>query len=135
MKIEKNTSLRFYIKFASIGFLIASLFSVVLFLISTLVFVKSKTLPIKHISSISFFLILIACFLSSLLTAKFAKAKGLFLGLIIGLVSFIVLLILGYITLHEINTPVVLIRGIAIIITSSIGGIIGVNKNKKRRKI
>lgn len=134
MKQEDNR-MSFYIKNILVGTFISVLLTFALFLIFSLVFAKSKALPIKLINQVPFILVLISAFFSSFFIAKLAKSKGMFLGIAIGFSFLIVLFIINYLISHEINLNILLIRGISILLISSIGGIIGVNKNKKRRKI
>lgn len=134
MKQEDN-KLSFYIKNVLIGVFISFILIFALFAIFSLAFSKSKVIPISIINQAPFVLILIAAFIGSFLTAKFARSKGMLLGLIVGFSFFVILSIISYLISHQLNINILLIRGISTLLTSSIGGIIGVNKNKKRRKI
>lgn len=132
---QENNNAAFYIKNILIGTFLSVLIATALFITFSLTLAKSKALPINVVNQLPFILVLISAFFSSFFTAKLAKSKGMFLGIATGFSFFVLLFVLNYLISHEINLKILLIRGASILLISSIGGIIGVNKNKKRRKI
>ncbi|MBQ4155704.1 MAG: TIGR04086 family membrane protein [Clostridia bacterium] len=63
---------------------------------------------------------------------KLNKSKGYLVGALNGIISFIILTIISFFFSQESMTAISLIKLITFVLSSIIGGILGVNFNKKR---
>ena len=77
--------------------------------------------------------IAIGTFLGGFVSAKLFKRRGLFVGLITGLLTFILLVIIALSTTNTGISSLFLIRLVIVAVSSSLGGIFGVNSINKRK--
>ena len=92
-------------------------------------------LPITAANICSTLSLSIGAFLAGLFTAKKLKKKGLITGLIIGGILFLIFTVISLIATLAAPTFLTLLKGIITIISSGIGGILGVNIASKRKLI
>lgn len=118
----------------SIGTLGAAVICTILLVISALLFTKGKVIPYAIISQFVMLISAIATFFGGFLTAKVAKTKGLALGAITGLAMFIIVAICSVLVFDEPFTSTALLRALLLVISAALGGVIGINKKKKRRR-
>lgn len=79
--------------------------------------------------------IALGCFVSSFFHAKKSGEKGFLSGLIIGVTSFLIILVISLIVDSGAMTVNTLFHFIIIMLSSMIGGILGVNKAKNKKYI
>ncbi|MDD4698737.1 MAG: TIGR04086 family membrane protein [Oscillospiraceae bacterium] len=77
--------------------------------------------------------IAIGTFLGGFVSARLFKRRGLFIGLITGLLTFIILVIIALSTTDTAISSLFLIRLAVVAASSSLGGIFGVNSVNKRK--
>lgn len=103
--------------------------SLLLLLMASVVTVQN--IPHNLFPFMSIIVVTLSSFLSSLMLAKLTKEKGLFNGLILGVVLAITIYIVGLI-LNGIDVGMVMyIKTVAIILASCLGGVLGVNLKRK----
>lgn len=102
-----------------------------LFLVSHFV-VMSASVPLRVIEPIILVIGIIGSFVSGYISSRLIKKNGLLVGALCGLIIFLVMAISNFTVTGEMGI-LMLIKFIAIVCSASIGGIIGVNKRKKRK--
>ncbi len=122
-----------YIRAIILSTLLSSFICALLYIFSAFLFTQSRSLPYVVISQLSFILSVVASFIGGTISAKISKSKGLFTGAATGFLLFVIIFIVYYIILQESFTSISLIRAIALILSGAIGGVIGVNRNIKKR--
>ncbi len=122
-----------YISSILFSTLLAAIVCAFLYVITALLFTKLHSLPYVVISQLSFILSAIAALIGGIISAKFSKSKGLITGTFTGFLLFVIIFVVYYIILRESFTTVSLIRALALVLSGAIGGIIGVNKKRKRK--
>ena len=79
--------------------------------------------------------IAIGTFFSGFVSARLFKRRGLFIGLITGLLTFVLLVIISLASTDTTISSLLLIRLALVAVSSSLGGIFGVNSVNKRKII
>ncbi len=74
----------------------------------------------------------IGIFFGGFIAGKINKSKGYMIGALNGLICFIILTIISFVFNKNSMTTISLIKFITFVLSSLIGGILGVNFNKKR---
>jgi putative membrane protein (TIGR04086 family) len=74
----------------------------------------------------------IGTFFGGFIAGKINKSKGYMIGALNGLICFIILTIISFVFNKNSMTTISLIKLITFVLSSLIGGILGVNFNKKR---
>jgi putative membrane protein, TIGR04086 family/integral membrane protein, TIGR04097 family len=118
-----------YIIGTLLGIIIASIF---LFLFAFIL--QSQNISQAFIKPMVIFSCIIASFLGGLVTAFIKKSNGIFSGFIIGLILFLIIQLIGYFQYQESYELLTVIRLIMMLFSGSIGGYIGINNVKKKRK-
>ena len=132
---ENGGSLGFhhYLKPILFGLVIGILVSVLSFVGCAFLMV-SRDIPQSLVSMLAVASASLGGFFAGFIAARMAHSKGLLLGLICGLVISAVILIAGLSVMRQLLGITLLIKFLMIIAASCLGGVIGVNCKKRRRK-
>lgn len=125
--LDKSKFLKSYI----IGVLLSLLFTTVLVLLCTIAFTVSKKIPLDFIEYILIGLTGVSVFFSSLIAGRINTQNGLVLGLAIGATIFAAILISGFAMDSSSVSILTLIKAVVILLCSSLGAILGVNKKDR----
>lgn len=136
MRSDKVNSLKEDKFLAAKAILIGNIIGIIVFFILMIlfsfIFLKSSTLPCKFVTPVVLIVGTIGAFFCGYFSVRILREKGLVYGSIAGSILFFIIYLIGVIVFQEpagINT---LLRCIMMILASSIGGIIGVNKTPKK---
>ncbi len=127
--ITKNNAIIPALIFGTISIVISLIILTFIFSIV----ISKVDIPDNIISVLSTFIISFCSFISSLVCSKIIGSKGLLIGAICGVSICTILLLIGIIILNSSFSSIGLIKSIAIISSSLIGGVIGVNFKLKRK--
>ena len=116
------------------GFLIGAIVTAVFILIFALVMYLSGA-AFKYAPVFATLSVAIGCFVAAFFTAKSQGSKGLLVGAVIGGIAFILITLVSLIVNSGGITLNTLFHFIIIMLSSLIGGIIGVNKGKSHKYI
>lgn len=130
MKSENNLSKA--AKAILLGTIMGTFFSILILVISSLLFVKSQNIPASVITPLTMFIIALGAFMSGYVSARVLKNNGLFCGIIAGFLMFSVVFIAGLMVSGGEISTLVLVKLTLMLLMGSIGGIAGVNKKTKR---
>ncbi|MBP3706387.1 MAG: TIGR04086 family membrane protein [Clostridia bacterium] len=108
-----------------------TLISMVIFATIMLIFNLDRNLSVPF-STVS---LAIGCFFAAIYTSKNIGRKGYLVGLIIGIIVFVMVTLISLIITSDGFSYNTLFHFIIILLSSVSGGIMGVNKNKKTRYI
>lgn len=112
---------------------ISGLFSIFVAML-LLAFVLTKSNLSESVSmTLATIIIAIGTFFSGLVSAKLFKRRGLFIGLISGLLTFMLLVIISLASTDTSISVLLLIRLAVVAVSSALGGIFGVNSVNKRK--
>ncbi len=103
----------------------------VLMSITAVILTTSALLPYEYLAYIMLFIEAISVFFGGYIASRINKSKGLILGLINGVIIFTAITLSGLFTSGESVTYITLLKLIAIMIFSILGGIKGVNVKEK----
>lgn len=128
---NEDMALKKYIKpvFTGVCFGLAISF-VLLFLFS--VIVSSANLPQSAIGIFSFVALVLGSFVAGFVSSRIVKKNGLIIGLITGAILFLILIVSSLFVVSESFSVTFLVKALAALLASGIGGILGVNYNRKR---
>ena len=116
------------------GFLIGAIVTAVFIVIFALVMYLSGA-AFKYAPVFATLSVAIGCFVAAFFTAKSQGSKGLLVGAVIGGIAFILITLVSLIVNSGGITLNTLFHFIIIMLSSLIGGIIGVNKGKSHKYI
>ena len=125
---EISTALKSILFGATVGATICAGF---LFLFAFL-FVAVKSIPQYFIQAIAIFCAAVGAFVSGYISVKIYRSKGLIYGALAGVLLFFMLTVISFIVSRDKFTYITLIRFLAMIFSGAFGGVLAVNK--KRRK-
>lgn len=107
----------------------------VVIMVTTVILAGFLSVAGKLFENIAGYLMLIPLmpggYFGSFMGARINGAKGLIIGVIIGTVTFVIMLILGFSVYNTNITYMTLLKMLSIILPSALGGIKGVNKKEK----
>jgi len=112
---------------ATVGIVVCAM----LIMLMTIVVLQLKSIPLGALSIITQLIGVLGAFVGSYITVRIAKQNGMVLGIITGLLLFIIIVLVGVTTTAETLTVNTLIKGVAMTIAGCIGGIIAVNKKHR----
>lgn len=121
------------VKSVLIGAIVGAILCTLLLVAITFIFVKAKAVPTGAVVPLTITLACISSFVAGFTSVKISKSKGLLLGSLSALLLGLVMLFLGTVTVSNEITSSVFTKLIAMICSGAIGGIIGVNKTKKKK--
>lgn len=117
-------------KFAAIGALVGLVCCIIFSLLAAII-LTTVDLPHRSIMPISMAIIGVSMLIGSFVSGRVFYKKGLFLGLIVGAISFLVLFIAGIFVPDEGIGISVLIKAVLCIVPSVVGAVAGVNTRKR----
>lgn len=136
MRYEAESSdnkLMHALKAVVIGASAGALLLVLFLLVISGILVAAKSLPQNLLSPI----VLVACGLSSFFAGyvcvRIARMRGMLYGILTGLLLFTVVFVEGVIAVNEPLSFEALVKGLLMTLCGAVGGIIGVNKRRKRK--
>lgn len=113
------------------GVLGGLLSSVILTCICAAVVMTSGVLPADITEYIMLGVLSVGTFFGGFIAARITKSAGLIIGLLTGLVTFLLVTLIGIANFDGTITMITLLRFIFTLLTGGIGGILGVNKKEK----
>lgn len=132
MRSSGNSHISFYNLYAKpllFGSMSSIIVSSLLLFLTALLISKGGNIPYEFMEILMIFISTLGSFVGGLISGKFSKSNGWLSGLLCGGVLFFIFFICGLIVTHSSLTIITLTRGVAIILASTIGGIIGISKN------
>lgn len=96
--------------------------------------VSSRDIPQAMISTLALVAGGLGGFISGFVASKLVRTRGLLVGLICGVVLFLIVLLASVATLKTSFGPIIFVKMTVIVIASAIGGVLGVNSRSKRRR-
>lgn len=115
------------------GVFVTVTLSVILMCILSVVFMTCSLLPYEYLNYIMMGIISISVFVGGYVSARINKSRGLLIGSATGALIVLSMLICGFCMSSDNITVNTLIRIIAIMLCSAVGGIKGVNVKEKIR--
>ncbi len=115
------------------GVSIGCIICIILFTISSMLFIFSKSLPQNLISYIVIVIMAVCSFFAGYFTAKIYKSNGLLYGAVSGLIIFLIIFFSGSIILQQTATTQTFLKFILSTLMGATGGVVGVNKKVKKR--
>ena len=128
--MPKNSLNKYFISIAvgtGVGMLLSS---VLIFLMAVILIIGN--IPAVMISPATVFFLAVGGFFGGFISAKISGEKGFFCGFVSGILFFIFLWIIGVFFESSGYGTAALIKSLMIIISSSLGGIVGVNYIKRK---
>ncbi len=128
LKIDKKL-----IKASAFGIIIGCLVIMIVTLIAALIFLKSGKMPNEILGYITLAFLGIGSLVGGYVSARIYKSSGIMCGAIIGISMFIITFIAGMMNFSGNIGIILLLKFVTIMLTSIIGGILGVNKKDRIR--
>lgn len=119
------------IKAVILGVVTSTCIMSVLMCVTAVLLTTSAMLPYEYLAYIMIFIESVSVFFGGYIASRINKSKGLILGLINGVIIFTAITLSGLLSSNETVTYVTLIKFLAIVIFSTLGGIKGVNIKEK----
>ncbi|MDQ5983186.1 MAG: hypothetical protein RUMPE_00184 [Eubacteriales bacterium SKADARSKE-1] len=113
------------------GMFLGGLSSILLLVLFALVFTQIGAMPSFVIQTMAIISVSIGTFVSSYITLRIYKSKGLLYGSFAGLLMFLLFTLIGFIISRDHFTIVTLIKFISMLFMGAVGGILGVNSQKR----
>ncbi len=120
------------IKAILISTIIGIFISMMVLIVSSFLFVKSKNLPSSVISPFTIATSALGAFISGYISSRIIKSNGLLLGMISGFLMFVIIFVSGLMMFNGEITTLSLVKLTSMLLTGAIGGIAGVNKKSRR---
>lgn len=105
----------------------------ILLLVLSLVLVAAKHMPQSVLQPITVFIAAVGAFFAGYTAAKMSKERGLVYGASAGLFLFLLLFFAGLAVTKESVSAFMLTKGLIMVLTGAIAGILSVNKKSKRK--
>ena len=122
------------IRHIGIGVIVGGSICAVLLLIFAFLFLKMQRVPVVALSPVSIGISALGSFLAGLVTGKLSRQRGLLYGAISGLVLFALFLVSNLSVMGLPLSWVALTRMGIMTLSGAIGGLLAVNRKKKKRK-
>lgn len=107
------------------------LITIILLLFTFSIIITKIDLPKPILSVLSTISVGLGAFVASFICGKIMKARGLMIGIICGIFISIFILLIGVTVFHNPISTIGIIKLVVIIVSSLIGGVIGVNIRRK----
>lgn len=107
--------------------------SVALLAAIALIFEKTSSLPRGMIPTMTTLIGCISVFIASLLSSMYAREKGIIQGVFSGLICILCIALISVLVFHNDFNMASAGKAAAILLSGSIGGILGVNRKSKVR--
>lgn len=119
------------VKVLAVAFGLMLIISFLLFAVVSFVITKSGSLPDQTLTLITALIGSVACFAGGLFVSLCMKEKGILYGLACAVIYAGVICLVSVVLYCNPFTAAGIVRIVAMIISGSIGGILGVNRKKK----
>lgn len=119
------------IKSIIIGVIVGIFTTIVLFLIIGFAITKMNSYPEKIINYVILAILAVGGFFAGYVTGRIYKSSGILYGAVTGIVLFLIVFLAGINSITGGATLFTLYKLAVLVITSAIGGILGVNKKDK----
>lgn len=129
LKSDINSSL--VLKSLTLGMICGCLISVISLVLFAFILAKSGSASASVIQILTIFSANIGSLVAGYISLRILKIKGLIYGSICGIIMFLCFAIIGFIILRAPFTIITLIKSITMLIMGAVGGILGVNKQRK----
>ena len=130
--INKDANFSAALKASLFGTAVGALICAGFLLLFSFFFVAVKSVPQFMIQTIAIFCAVIGAFIAGYITTRIYRSKGLVYGAFAGFLLFFVITLIAFIISRDKFTFLTLIRFSVMVFSGAIGGVLGVNK--KRRK-
>lgn len=130
-KVKSNIIDKKLIKSLIFGVLSGVLAVIMLIIIASFVFQLTDKFPKEAVNIVNLAILSLGGLLGGYIAARFNKSSGLIVGLLTGFIIFIIILLAGLSRSVESLTIFTLYKLLALLIFPTLGGVIGVNKQKK----
>ncbi|MGN1457599.1 MAG: TIGR04086 family membrane protein [Acutalibacteraceae bacterium] len=120
-------------KAVAVGTVVGLVICMLILLVITFMLVKIQKFPETAVVPVAIFTACIGAFVGGYFSARVKKSNGLLMGAVCALVMFVVLLLVGIAFAGDIFGVVSLLRMGVMIISGAIGGVLGVNKHRRRK--
>lgn len=120
-------------KAIALGTVFGAVSCVLLLTFFSISFVKMKKLPYDIIGVIIIFCAAVGSFFSGYISLRILRKNGLLYGTVAGVVLFIILTIASLLASGGQLTSLTLYKGISMMTSGALGGVVGVNKRSKAR--
>ncbi|MGN1138004.1 MAG: TIGR04086 family membrane protein [Ruminococcus sp.] len=133
MQVKSNINIinKHFIRSMVFGVVISSVTIALLLFICTFLFVISGKYPESIIEYIALVFLAVGGFVGGNAGGRIYKSNGIFVGGIIGIIMFLIIILSGLISNFASLSIFTLYKFIILIVTSALGGIVGVNKKDK----
>lgn len=115
------------------GTIIGAAVCMIMLLLISFIFVKMQSVPEAAITPAALVIVCIGAFVGGYFSARIKKNMGMAVGAITAIVMFVILLLIGTACFGDNLGIVSLLRMAVMLISGAIGGILGVNKRKRRK--
>lgn len=136
MKNDKSQNSGLLVKMAKaiiFGTVIGAIVCTVMLLTVSFIFVKMQSVPEIAVIPAAIFIVCTGAFVGGYFSARIKKSMGMAVGALSGLLMFVVLLLIGLLFSGDSFGLISLLRMILMIVSGAIGGVLGVNKRKRRK--
>ncbi len=128
---SKNKSLSLkYIKPIILGCITGVFINLILLSLCSFLFSKNGNFPLAIVGPITVCIMVTGAFAGGYICAKISKKDGMIYGLSCGFIIFTVIFFSEIILIGQSISTMVLVKLFSILLSSAVGGIIGVNKAK-----
>lgn len=107
----------------------------VLLILATITFLQVKSIPAEAISVMVQIFGAIGAFAGGYITVRIAKEKGMILGVATAALLFVFVLLAGLCATTSTVTFATVAKGLAMLISGCLGGIVAVNKKQKIKRV
>ena len=115
------------------GTVIGAVVCMIILLLISFIFVKMQSVPEAAITPVAIVIVCIGAFVGGYFSARIKKNMGMAVGAITAMLMFVILLLIGTACFGDNLGIVSLLRMAVMLISGAIGGILGVNKRKRRK--
>lgn len=124
-----KSTIKHYFKTTIFGMLIALIILTVLFALFSVIVLYSNISP-TLITQISTILGAFSLFLSTFIVTKIIKKNGIFIGLIFGVITSLIIVLITYSTTGVVFSIGNVTKALIITLASCLGGVLGVNSKE-----
>ena len=117
------------VMFGAVGLVVCT----ALLLIASFALAQMKSVPGSAIGTITMVFGAFGALAGGYIAVRIARCRGMMYGILTGLVLFLVVVIVGVCSSSESVTIATVIKGIAMLLSGAIGGIVAVNKKQRVR--
>lgn len=136
MKNDKSQNDGLFAKMAKAvisGTIIGAIMCMLMLIIVSFVFVKIQSVPETAVVPAAIFIACAGAFVGGYFAARIRKSTGMAVGAISALLMFIILLLVGMLFMGDNFGVVSFLRMVLMLLSGAIGGVLGVNKRKRRK--